>query len=331
MIEIKNLQKVINGATAIDIPGFSIQCGEVAALVGSAGSGKQTLFHLLIGKIQPTAGYITLAGMEPYQKSRHFSQFSGFLFAEDGIYPTMTPRSNLEFHARLYGLPSSRVDEVLRAVGLADHARENTNRLSSSLLRRLAFGRSIQHDPQLLILLEPFQDCDGMTVELLGDLITDLAQKGKTILILSTNNPALRSICDTLYTLDQGRITGSSHPREEQEEGFPFKIPVHTEDKTIILLNPADVLYAYTLDGKTSLVTMESEVPTRYTLTDLEERLVRSGFFRAHRGYLVNLQHVREVIPFTRNSFSLRLNNPHHTEIPLSKSAARELSELLGY
>jgi ABC-2 type transport system ATP-binding protein len=63
----------------------------------------------------------------------------------------------------------------------------------------------------------------------------------------------------------------------------------------------------------------------------MEERLSRSGFFRAHRGYLVNLQHVKEVIPFTRNSFSLRLNDPDNTEIPLSKSAASELSDLLGY
>jgi ABC-2 type transport system ATP-binding protein len=59
--------------------------------------------------------------------------------------------------------------------------------------------------------------------------------------------------------------------------------------------------------------------------------LARSGFFRAHRSYLVNLQHVKEVIPYTRNSFSLRLDDPQNTEIPLSKSAAGELRELLGY
>jgi ABC-2 type transport system ATP-binding protein len=63
----------------------------------------------------------------------------------------------------------------------------------------------------------------------------------------------------------------------------------------------------------------------------MEEKLSRSGFFRAHRAYLVNLQHVKEVIPFTRNSFSLRLTDSDNTEIPLSKSAAGELSDLLGY
>jgi len=71
--------------------------------------------------------------------------------------------------------------------------------------------------------------------------------------------------------------------------------------------------------------------PTQFTLSELEGRLARSGFFRAHRGYLVNLQHVTEVIPFTRNSFSLRLDDPESTLIPLSKTAAGELKDLLGY
>ena len=66
-------------------------------------------------------------------------------------------------------------------------------------------------------------------------------------------------------------------------------------------------------------------------MADLEKRLERSGFFRAHRGYLVNLQLVKEVIPYTRDSFSLRLKDPEGTKIPLSKSAARELRDLMGY
>ena len=70
---------------------------------------------------------------------------------------------------------------------------------------------------------------------------------------------------------------------------------------------------------------------TQFTLAELEQRLARSGFFRAHRAYLVNLQHVKEVIPYTRDSFSLRLDDAANTEIPLSKTAAGELKELLGY
>jgi ABC-2 type transport system ATP-binding protein len=99
----------------------------------------------------------------------------------------------------------------------------------------------------------------------------------------------------------------------------------------VALVNPTDVLYADADEGRAFLQTAEGRLATQFTLSELEERLSRSGFFRAHRGYLVNLQHVTEVIPFTRNSFSLRLDDADGTLIPLSKSAASELRDLLGY
>ena len=102
------------------------------------------------------------------------------------------------------------------------------------------------------------------------------------------------------------------------------------QDK-VILVNPSDILYAEAEGGRACLQTAEGRMPTQFTLSELEERLARSGFFRAHRSYLVNLQHVKEVIPYTRNSFSMRLNDPEATVIPLSKTAAGELRDLLGY
>jgi ABC-2 type transport system ATP-binding protein len=96
-------------------------------------------------------------------------------------------------------------------------------------------------------------------------------------------------------------------------------------------VNPTDILYADVEGGRAFLQTAEGRLPTQFTLSELDQRLGRSGFFRAHRGYLVNLQHVKEVIPYTRNSFSLRLDDAAGTKIPLSKSAAAELRELLGY
>jgi ABC-2 type transport system ATP-binding protein len=102
------------------------------------------------------------------------------------------------------------------------------------------------------------------------------------------------------------------------------------EDK-IALVNPADILFVEAQDGRAFLKTAGERLPTQFTLSELEQRLSRSGFFRAHRSYLVNLQHVIEVIPYTRNSYSLRLDDPDDTTIPLSKSAAAELRELLGY
>lgn len=331
MIELKDLQKVIDGAPSIDIPVLEVAAGEIAALVGPAGSGIEALMDLFSGKTRPSAGRVRLAGYDPHQEKNETSRSVGVLFAEDAVYTHLSPEANLEFHARLYGVPKQRVMDVLALVGLADQARANPTRLSSSLLRRLAFGRVILHNPQVLVLCNPFSRCDLATIGLLSGLLRELATQGKTVLILAYDPSHLEELCDPIYQLDQGKITGKRHPSAEQAARFPFKIPARREEKTVVLLNPAEILYAHAAEGRAFLVTAEGEFPTQFTLAELEERLIRSGFFRAHRGYLVNLQHVKEVIPFTRNSFSLRLDDTAGTEIPLSKSAAAELSDLLGY
>jgi ABC-2 type transport system ATP-binding protein len=331
MIELKNLQKVSQGNSAIDIPALEVRVGEMAALVGPAGSGKLLLLDLLTGKTPPTAGTIRLAEIDPFQDHEQLSQVAGFLFAQDGIYKHLSPLANLEFYCQLYGLPKSRAAQVLSQVGLGDQANSKSGQLSSSLSRRLGFGRAYLHSPKVLLLFEPFSRCDQTTIRLLSELMRALADDGMALLIFATDRSSLDSVCDVIYILDQGRIAETHHPQKEQEASFPFKIPAKLEDKKVVLLNPADILYAYAGEGRAYLVTADGHLPTQFTLAELEERLTRSGFFRAHRGYLVNLQHVKEVIPFTRNSFSLRLNDPDSTEIPLSKSSASELSDLLGY
>ena len=107
-------------------------------------------------------------------------------------------------------------------------------------------------------------------------------------------------------------------------------IPARSNDK-IILVDPAEILYVFAQEDRAYLQTVDERLLTQFTLAELEKRLLRSGFFRAHRAYLVNLQQVKEVIPYTRDSFSLRLKDAAGTKIPLSKSAERELRELLEY
>ncbi|MFC1996435.1 ATP-binding cassette domain-containing protein [Chloroflexota bacterium] len=329
MIIIQSLQKVVQQRTVIDIPEFLVSPGEIVAIVGPVGSGKSQLLDLLIGKVRPTAGSIRIADSDPTQRDT-FSRSVGVLFSEDSLYPRQTVRQNLAFQARLYGLPSERIDDVLIQVGLADHGNTRAEKLSSGLARRLAFGRAILHQPKIMILVEPFERCDEATITLLTYLIRKQGEKDGAVLVLALDVANLHAVCDTVYLLNQGKITENYNPGEEIQAGMPFKIPVRLEGK-VMLINPVDILFADAAEGRAYLQTLNNRLPTQFTLSELEERLVRSGFFRAHRSYLVNLQHVKEVIPYTRNSFSLRLDDEDNTEIPLSKSAAGELRELLGY
>jgi ABC-2 type transport system ATP-binding protein len=186
------------------------------------------------------------------------------------------------------------------------------------------------HDPTVLILAEPFAKCDEGSVTLLSGLIHQMASEGAAILMLTEDDENLDAVCDTVYRLEKGQIVDSYRPSEARYSDMPFMIPAKQEGK-VDLVDPADIYYVMAQDDRTYLQTIEGQLPTQFTLAELEKRLARSGFFRAHRGYLVNLQHVKEVIPFTRDSYTLRLKDEDGTQIPLSKSAARELRELLGY
>lgn len=330
MIALQALQKVVERTTVLDIAALTVADGEIAAVVGSTGSGIAELLELLIGRTRPTMGTVDVAGVNPAQDHELFSRCAGVIFADDGLYKSLSPSGNLEFHARLYGIAKERVTAVLAQVGLADQAGTSMEKLPPGLLRRLAFGRAILHVPQALVLVEPFARCDEATIAVLSTLMRQLADEGAAVLILAADSTRLAGLCDAIYVLDQGRITESRRPQEEGQPELPFKIPVRMEDK-VVLFNPADILYAEAEEGRAYVVTAGGRLPTQFTLAELEQRLARSGFFRAHRSFLVNLQHVKEVIPYTRNSFSLRLDDPENTTIPLSKSAAGELQALLGW
>lgn len=329
MIEIRQLQKIIEHHTVLDMDDLTILDGESVGIVGPADSGKEVLFDLLIGRMEPSLGSVRLAGVEPHDKAR-FSQQVGVLFEEDGLYVRLSPLSNLMLNCKLYGLPKERAQEILVRIGLADQGNVKIDRLSTGLQRRLAFGRCLLHHPNVLLLYEPFTRCDEATIQLICSLIKECNQEGCSVLILADDTVYLEETCDTIYLLNQGRIKEAALTGDGKPGHAPFLIPVQLQDK-VRLVNPKDILYAEAEGNYACLQTVDERLPTRFSLTELETRLALSGFFRAHRSYLVNLQHVKEVIPYTRNSYSLRLGDPAQTEIPLSRSAAGQLRDLLGY
>jgi ABC-2 type transport system ATP-binding protein len=330
MIELKNLQKVIGGHTVLEIDALTVRAGERVAVGGPADSGTAELLDLLTGRSRPTDGTVRIAGLDPARDRERLSRQIGVLSVENGLYGHRTARANLAFHGRMRGLPRTRADEVLSQVGLGDHAHVHVDRLPMGMARRLAFGRAMLHQPVILLLAEPFAGCDPHSITLLSGLIRQSACEGSAVLILASEATSLAHLCRSLYRLEHGRLAPIQEPEEARRAELPFKIPARLEDR-VALINPADVLYVSADEGHACLHTSEGRVPTQFTLAELEARLARSGFFRAHRSYLVNLQRVKAVIPYTRDSFDLVLDDPTGTQIPLSKSAARDLRDLLGY
>jgi len=330
MIVVSDLQKMQDQITVLEIPSLTIKSGEVAAIFGPVDCGNDVLFQLLLGRLRPTKGSVMIAGFNPYHERRAFSQRVGVLFMEDTYYKRLSTLANLHFFSRLYRLPKARSLEVLEQVGLADQASTIAEKLSPGLSRRLALGRAILNHPQVLLLAHLFTGCEQASVDLISQVVRQQAQAGVATLIFAYDLIGLEKLCDTIYHLEQGRIVDSYNPQQEPVLNRPFMIPARSQEK-IILIDPAEILYVFAQEDHTFLQTFNECLPTQFTLAELEKRLSRSGFFRAHRAYLVNLQHIKEIIPYTRDSFSLRLKDAAGTKIPLSKSAERELRELLEY
>ena len=330
MIEIRNLQKVVDGQTVVDIESLTIEPGRVAGFVGPVDSQLGVIFELLTGQSRPTAGSIQISGIDPYRDRGQFSHQVGVVFVEDNLYQRQSVLVNLNFYRRLYRLPAERVQEIIGLVGLADQADTIVGELSPGLARRLAFGRAILHQPAVLLLNEPFKESDAATITIISSLVQEFARDGTIILILSSEDQQINLVADVVFRFNQGLVVDTYYPGEEQRESLPFKIPAKLEH-TVALVDPAEIYYAFAQDDRTFVQTGDGSLPTQFTMAELEQRLSRSGFFRAHRSYLVNLQLVKEVIPYTRDSYSLRLKDPEGTKIPLSKSAARELRDLMGY
>lgn len=333
MIMISHLQKVDRATTLLEIETLTVAAGEITAVTGLTGLHKTTFLELLTGKIQPTAGTVRLAGIDPWQDRATFARRVGVLMADNGLYPRLSVRQNLTFFCDLYGLPHGRADAMLQLVGLQDQAKVPAEKLATGLARRLAMGRALLHQPQVLLLVQPFAECDLASTSLLERLIRVAAAEGTAVLLISRDLAGLRPLCQTVVEMENGRVAQQYRPAErESQTNLPFKIPARLEDK-VVLVNPADIVYVAAEEGRTVLCTPDGRVPTHLTLNEVEQRLARSGFFRAHRSYLVNVQHISEVIAYTRNSYTLILQNggDGHVEIPLSKTAARDLREMLGY
>ena len=335
MLEVRRLEKIIENRTALSIEELDIKAGDIVTVVGQIGSGKSLLIRLLSGITVPSGGKVLLDGKDVHTLPDARGRI-GVLFEEDLLYDRTSAQGNLELYCRLHNLPVSRAGEVLAQLGMSDQAAKRVSKLSPVAQRRLAFGRALIGRPALLLLDQPELRIDLDTQALFLRLIQEAAGAGAAVLI-TAEDMAWSGRCSTqVIELADGRVVSKRARESSQAEVtaperlMPFKIPARKEDR-IMLFDPGDVLYATSREGKTYLRTVSDEATTNLTLQELETRLAGRGFFKAHRAYLVNLQHIKSVIQFTRNSYTLQLNDQQETMIPLSKQSEKELQELLGY
>ena len=245
----------------------------------------------------------------------------GFVCTDDGVYERMNVLSYLRFFADLAGA-RAKVCEVLEAMALSEDAKMPMRSLASPERKRLGIAREMLREPALYFIEEPLAgQTPGHCKRILAWMEAQAAA-GHGVLATTVSTRTAYLLPGERYHLDEQCLepldTAESEAPAAPGEAAIEKIPAKAGE-TLLLFNPAEIDYAESADGKTSLTVKGEGYLCALTLDELTARLERYGFFRCHRSYLVNMQKVQEIIRWTRNSYSLRLENGPDTGVPLSK------------
>ncbi|PPA70761.1 LytTR family transcriptional regulator DNA-binding domain-containing protein [Jeotgalibacillus proteolyticus] len=341
MLKISNVEKNIQHAVVFPSINLELKLGETAAIHSS--TNVRTVLLELLSASKPLSGGSIMINNEQVSASNkvYFNQ-AAFLFLNDGLYERLTIKEHLAFYQKLYGANET-VEEILNLIQLNEKKRLRVSALTFSEKKRLLFARILFQKPKAVILEEPDQNVDLEAKKILSRLIRMLTDDNSCVLVLTGNMESALMVTKRVYRLDESGLHALEVTEEKEEETLKEqneeiqqvqpvkfeKIPTKVNDK-IILFNPPEIDYIESSEGQSNVHVKGQIYPCMFTLNDLEQRLIPFGFFRCHRSYIVNLQKVREVITWTRNSYSLILDEAGKSSIPLSKTKMTELKEMLG-
>ncbi len=352
ILSIENLEKHEKDLIIFTAFNLHMTSGEVAAIHSNT-NVRDTLVDIFEGKVSSSSGLAVINGNTyDHDRKRYFRDI-GICSLKEGMYERLRVQDHLMFHKKLFSSSIS-IDAAAKIVQLTTKMGERVGKLTMSEKKRLQFARLLFQNPEFFLFEEPHQNVDLETHRIFNNLVQLLSSQGKAVLILTGNIENALSVTDQVYRLGEtGLRKFDVKPVEEEAEISPEqnrntnemsqnhieealvqpvrfeKIPAKVNEK-IILFNPTEIDYIESDEGVSNLFINSGKYPSVFTMNELEERLLPYGFFRCHRSYLVNLQKVREVITWTRNSYSLVLDNRDKSNIPLSKGKMAELKEMIG-
>ena len=201
----QGLTRQFGGRTAVDDLTVEVPLGGVVGLVGPNGSGKSTLIRMLLGLVRPTEGQLWVLDQPLEQRASYLRQV-GALVEGPAFLPGLSAQANLRSLARLRSLPDQRVREVLELVGLAGREKEPVKRFSLGMKQRLGIAAALLPDPQLLVLDEPTNGLDPAGIVEIRQLLGQLADEGRTVLVSSHLLSEIEAVCGHLLVIRFGQL-----------------------------------------------------------------------------------------------------------------------------
>ena len=250
MIRVENVSKSFGSKKALHQISFEIKEGEIFGFLGPSGSGKTTMINVLTGQLAADQGKTVLLGKNSQDLTSNDLEQIGIVSDGSGFYEKMSLYKNLLIYAKLYGLKSDRVNQVLQQVGLADAKDIIAEKLSTGMKQRMFLARALLNDPKILFLDEPTSGLDPTTSKMIHTLLQELKQAGTTIFLTTHDMHEATLLCDRLSLLNKGNLIEYGSPQDIIQK-------YHVDKKVRVVYN----------DGREQIVPFE-ELPHLDT-TDL--------------------------------------------------------------
>jgi ABC-2 type transport system ATP-binding protein len=254
MLETRNLVKRYNGFTAVDDLSFDVYEGDIFGLLGPNGAGKTTAIRTIMDIFKPDEGTIRVLGEPPGVIRRRI----GYLPEERGLYQDLKVLDVLVYLAELKGTPRPAAREQaliwLDRLELSEWTKHKVRDLSRGMQQKLQFVASVVHDPQLLILDEPFQGLDPINVDLLKGMIRALQRDGKTVVLSAHQMNLVEALCDRILLIDDGKSVLYGDLAEIKREHAPGTVRLRTSDPLgelpgVVRIEQRDDTFTLTLEG----------------------------------------------------------------------------------
>ncbi len=222
VLEAASLVRDYGPVRAVDHVSFRLGAGEFLSVFGPNGAGKTSLLRLLAGGLRPTTGEVRVSGIPLTIGDRAARGRIGILSHLSFLYGRLTARENLLFHGRLHGLEDldSRVPDRLRDVGLERYADSRVDTLSRGTVQRLAVARALLHDPEIVLLDEPYTGLDAYAGALLQELLSALKHGGRTVVMVTHNLGKGLELADRVAIQVRGRFVFEARRAELDAGGL---------------------------------------------------------------------------------------------------------------
>ncbi|MCK9225098.1 MAG: ATP-binding cassette domain-containing protein [Candidatus Muirbacterium halophilum] len=227
-VEVKNVCKSYGKFVAVDNVNMSVSDGSIYGLLGPNGAGKSSTMRMIMNITAPDSGEVFLFGEKFTEKHK---KNIGYLPEERGLYPKMKVVDQLVFLSELKGMKKKQAYDNsmmwLEKIGMIEWANKKVNELSKGMAQKIQFISTINHNPQLIIMDEPFSGLDPVNSRFFKDIIIDLKKEGKTIILSTHLMENAEKLCDNICLINKGKVVLSGNLQKIKEENSKNSVIVY--------------------------------------------------------------------------------------------------------